>query len=276
MTFKGELRKMLVDFNEKNVVQYQMKFFNTETQEEKLLPMNELIGQTVSFQFDGNIFCVKCGNKTKTSFNQGFCYPCFQNAPESAECIIRPELCRAHLGEGRDVEWEEKNHNQPHIVYLAASDVIKVGVTRGTQIPTRWIDQGANEAIKLAETPNRYLAGVIEVALKSEFTDKTNWRKMLRNDIDESIDLEETKWKLEELLPEDIAQYITEDDELTDINYPVLEFPTKIKSVNLDKKTSISGKLLGIKGQYFLLDGDRVMNIRRHTGYEIEFLVNND
>jgi len=275
MIFKGELRKMLVQLDNDNVVHYQMLFFNTTTQEEQFLPMNELIGQNVSFKFSGDIYCKKCGNKTKTSFNQGFCYPCFKDAPESAECIIRPELCRAHLGEGRDVEWEERNHNQPHIVYLAASDVVKVGVTRGTQIPTRWIDQGANEAIKLAETPNRYLAGVIEVALKSEFTDKTNWRKMLRNEVDESIDLEETKWELEELLPEDISQYITEDDELTDINYPVLEFPTKIKSVNLDKLPSISGKLMGIKGQYFLLDGDRVMNIRRHTSYEVEFSITN-
>ena len=148
-----------------------------------------------------------------------------------------------------------------------------MGVTRENQIPTRWIDQGANEAIKLAATPNRYLAGVIEVALKSEFTDKTNWRKMLRNEIDEHIDLEETKWELEELLPEDIAQYITDDDELTAIRYPVLQFPTKIKSVNMDKLPSISGKLLGIKGQYLLLDGDRVMNIRRHTGYEVEFSI---
>src|SRR5690554_201461 len=275
MKIKGELRKMLVEFNGKNVVQYQMKFFNSETKEEQLLPMNDLIGQTVSFNYEGNIFCKKCGNKTKTSFNQGFCYPCFKNAPESAECIIRPELCEAHLGKGRDPEWEEKNHNQPHIVYLAASDVVKVGVTRGTQIPTRWIDQGANEAIKLAETPNRYLAGVLEVALKSEFTDKTNWRKMLRNEVDESIDLEETKWKLEELLPEDLSQYISDDDELTNINYPVLAYPTKIKSVNLDKLPSISGKLMGIKGQYFLLDGDRVMNIRRHTSYEVEFSITN-
>src|SRR5690554_1352345 len=271
MNIKGELRKMPVSFNDENLVQYQMRFYNTETKEEQCLALNEHIGKKVSFEFTGNIFCKKCGNKTKTSFNQGFCYPCFKNAPESAECIIRPELCEAHLGKGRDPEWEERNHNQPHIVYLAASDVVKVGVTRGTQIPTRWIDQGANEAIILAETPNRYLAGTIEVALKAEFTDKTNWRKMLRNEVDESIDLDETKWELEEVLPEDIAQYITEDDEPQDINYPVLEFPEKVKSVNLDKLPNISGTLKGIKGQYFLLDDNRVMNIRRHTSYEVIF-----
>src|SRR5690554_3434690 len=273
MNFKGELRKMLVDFNSENVVQYEMLFFNTETQEKESLPMNELIGKSISFEFTGNIYCKNCGTKTKTSFNQGFCYPCFKDAPESAECIIRPELCRAHLGEGRDVEWEEKNHNQPHYVYLAATDVVKVGVTRSTQIPTRWIDQGASEAIILAKTPNRYLAGVIEVALKSEFTDKTNWRKMLLNHIDESIDLEEIKWRLEELLPSDIVEYFSEEDDVTTIDYPVLEYPIKITSLNLDKSPEIKGRLLGIKGQYFLLDSGRVINIRRHTSYKVKFQI---
>lgn len=273
MKLKGELRKMPVELTPENKVNYNLRLYDSSTQKGQLLPLNQYIGKTISFNFNGNILCKNCGNKTKTSFNQGFCYPCFKNAPESAECIIRPELCRAHLGEGRDPEWEIKNHNQPHIVYLAATNVVKVGVTRGNQIPIRWIDQGASSAIKLAITPNRYLAGVIEVALKSEFTDKTNWRKMLKNEIDESIDLEETKWELEELLPEDIAQYITEDDDLTQINYPVLEFPTKVKSINLEKQPQVRGKLLGIKGQYLLFDEDRVMNIRRHTSYQVEFSV---
>ena len=273
MEIKGELRKMLVELDENNLVQYQMLFHNKETGEHQTLSLNEFLGKTITLNFQGDIFCKSCCVKTKTSYNQGFCYNCFINSPESAECIIRPELCRAHLGEGRDIEWEERNHNQPHFVYLAATDVVKVGVTRSTQIPTRWIDQGASAAIKLAETPNRYLAGVIEVALKSSFTDKTNWRKMLTNSIDESIDLEETKWQLEELLPEDISQYISDEDDLTEINYPVLKFPTKVTSLNLDKSPIITGKLLGIKGQYFLLDNNRVVNIRRHTSYDVNFSV---
>jgi len=272
---EGELRKMSVRLDDESKVHYQLIFFDTPSQEERRVSINEQIGKTIVFHFTGKIICKKCGKETKTSYNQGFCYTCFKDAPESAECIIRPELCRAHLGEGRDVEWEEKNHNQPHFVYLAATDVVKVGVTRSTQIPTRWIDQGASEAIKLAETPNRYLAGVIEVALKSEFTDKTNWRKMLRNEIDDSIDLEETKWQLEELLPSDIAQYISEEDDITSIEYPVLEYPSKITSLNFDKTPIIKGKLLGIKGQYFLLDNGRVINIRRHTGYQVSFKVEN-
>lgn len=273
MYIEGEIRKMSVHLNDEDIVEYKMIFFDSVTQEEKSIPLNEYIGKKISLAFSGEIYCKKCGNKTKTSYNQGFCYKCFKNAPESAECIIRPELCRAHLGEGRDVEWEEKNHNQPHYVYLAATDVVKVGVTRSTQIPTRWIDQGASEAIILAETPNRYLAGVIEVALKSEFTDKTNWRKMLLNHIDESIDLEEIKWRLEELLPSDIVEYFSEEDDVTTIDYPVLEYPIKITSLNLDKSPEIKGRLLGIKGQYFLLDSGRVINIRRHTSYKVKFQI---
>lgn len=273
MYIEGEIRKMSVHLNDEDIVEYKMIFFDSVTQEEKSIPLNEHIGKKISLAFSGEIYCKKCGNKTKTSYNQGFCYKCFKNAPESAECIIRPELCRAHLGEGRDVEWEEKNHNQPHYVYLAATDVVKVGVTRSTQIPTRWIDQGASEAIILAETPNRYLAGVIEVALKSEFTDKTNWRKMLLNHIDESIDLEEIKWRLEELLPSDIVEYFSEEDDVTTIDYPVLEYPIKITSLNLDKSPEIKGRLLGIKGQYFLLDSGRVINIRRHTSYKVKFQI---
>lgn len=273
MYIEGEIRKMSVHLNDEDIVEYKMIFFDSVTQEEKSIPLNEYIGKKISLAFSGEIYCKKCGNKTKTSYNQGFCYKCFKNAPESAECIIRPELCRAHLGEGRDVEWEEKNHNQPHYVYLAATDVVKVGVTRSAQIPTRWIDQGASEAIILAETPNRYLAGVIEVALKSEFTDKTNWRKMLLNHIDESIDLEEIKWRLEELLPSDIVEHFSEEDDVTTIDYPVLEYPIKITSLNLDKSPEIKGRLLGIKGQYFLLDSGRVINIRRHTSYKVKFQI---
>lgn len=269
MTYKGELRKMPAKLADDGMTQYSMILFDTATKTEQTVEMKDLIGKDIKVSFEGNIYCIDCGRKTSKSFAQGFCFPCFKNSPSNSECIIRPELCKAHIGEGRDPEWEEIHHNQPHYVYLAATDKVKVGVTRDTQIPTRWIDQGASSAIRLAKTPNRYLAGVIEVALKETFDDKTNWRSMLRNDIDESIDLEQTKHELVMVLPEDIAQYICDNDEITHINYPVIEFPKKIKSINLDKELSFSGKLMGIKGQYLILDGDRVINIRKYAGYQV-------
>lgn len=269
MTYTGELRKMPARLQDNGVVEYGLLLYDTASESQQLIPLNDLIGQRFTFNFEGNIYCQRCGRKTNKSFAQGFCYPCFRDAPENSECIIHPEKCRAHLGEGRDPEWEEKHHNQPHYVYLAATDKVKVGVTRDHQVPTRWIDQGASAAIKLAKTPNRYLAGMIEVALKETFDDKTNWRSMLRNDIDESIDLLDTKRELEPLLPADIAEYITDEDEVTHIEYPALAFPTKIKTINLDKNPHFEAQLIGIKGQYLLLDDNRVINIRKYAGYQV-------
>lgn len=258
---KGNLRKMKVQLDDK--IQYHMDLSSE-------VDVNSFIGKEISLKWNGIINCQKCGKVTRKSFGEGFCYPCFSSAPEAAPCIIRPELCRAHLGEGRDPEWEEKYHNKPHIVYLAASSAVKVGITRLQQVPTRWIDQGASAAIILAETPNRYEAGRLEVALKDIFTDKTNWRKMLTNDVDNTIDLVEEKWALEEHLPSDILNLFSENDEVTELNFPVIAFPEKVKSLSFDKTPEIVGKLMGIKGQYLLFENGEVLNIRRHTGYYVE------
>lgn len=258
----GILRKMKVQLEDE--VKYSLHF------EQGTIEMNNLINQQVQLSWNGDIFCSSCAKKIKKTFGDGFCYTCFTTAPEATECTIRPELCRAHLGEGRDVEWEERNHNQPHIVYLAASDKVKVGVTRITQVPTRWIDQGASAAIRLAETPNRYEAGKLEVALKSFFSDKTNWQRMLKNEVDETIDLVTEKWELHDQLPEDLTEFFSENDEVISINYPVDHYPTKIKSLSFDKTPVIEGKLIGIKGQYLLFEGGEVLNIRKHTGYSVD------
>ena len=242
--------------------------------DDSMIDFNSLINKNIKISWNGVIICRKCKKKTKKSFGEGFCYPCFMSAPEASPCILKPELCQAHLGIGRDLEYEEKNHNQPHAVYLAATDKVKVGVTRSTQIPTRWIDQGANKAIVLAITPNRHRAGVLEVALKSIYSDKTNWRSMLKNLTDESIDLEEEKWSCYELLPSDLQQYFIEDDTIYNFIYPSEKYPSNISSINLEKTAAIEGVLTGIKGQYLIFDNEYVFNVRRHTSFEIELNIN--
>lgn len=260
---KVKLHKMKTALND--TVQYRL-----QTDAEEIL-MNDLIGKRISLKFGGKVQCAACKKFPKKLFAQGFCYDCFMNAPQAADWIIHPEKSQAHLGiEDRDLDYEKSVQLKPHFVYLAVASALKVGVTRGTQIPTRWIDQGASFAIKLAETPHRQLAGEIEVALKSHFTDKTNWRRMLKNEIAD-IDLEEEKWNVEELLPGDLAQYMSEDDTIVEIKYPVLQFPEKVKSVGFDKIPEIEGELLGIKGQYLLLDDNRVLNVRKHEGYFVDF-----
>jgi len=262
----GKLHKMHVTLRE--TIHYELQLSET-------VRMNDLVGKKISLSWNGQIHCSSCAKIIKKSFGDGFCYNCFISAPEAAECNIRPELCRAHLGEGRDPAWEERNHNTPHIVYLAASDIVKVGVTRITQVPTRWIDQGASAAIRLAETPNRYEAGVLEVALKEFFSDKTHWQRMLKNEIDDAIDLVEEKWNLHDQLPADLTQFFSEDDEIISFNYPVIEFPEKVKSLSFDKTAVINGCLKGIKGQYLIFEGGEVLNIRKHTGYFIDLSIDN-
>ena len=263
MLLEGQSRKMQADLGEP--IQYILRLG------ESSLGLNRFIGKDIQLTFLGQITCVGCGRITKKSFAQGYCYPCMQSSPENSECIIRPELCRGHLGEGRDLEWAQEFHVCEHVVYVAASSAMKVGVTRGTQVPTRWIDQGASHARVLARTPHRCAAGEIEVALKAAFTDRTSWQKMLKNQILEEIDWEGT-WKLaEETLPEEYHQYLVDEPETLSLNYPVQRYPEKVKSLSFDKLEVIEGQLLGIKGQYLLLDDNRVLNIRKHNGYELRF-----
>lgn len=264
MKYIGIAHKMATEWKSANSpVGYSLTLGNTS------IDLNSKLNLGLVLRFTGRIFCTVCGKKTNKSFGEGMCYSCFSTSPENSPCIIRPELCEAHLGKGRDVAWEEAHHLKPHIVYLAVASAVKVGVTRDVQIPTRWIDQGASQAIKLAVTPYRQLAGAIEIALKKVFTDKTNWQQMLKNQIATDVDLLAEKNKALQFLPDDLAQYACSDNEIVAIQYPVLRFPTKIKSLSLDKVSQIEGQFNGIKGQYLLLD-DEVFNMRSHSGYEIE------
>lgn len=262
MRYQHDLAKMRVLHT--SPVSYFLQFKDGE------IDMNSLIGHTISLQHTGLIHCIACGRKIKKAFGQGFCYPCFMNSPLNAECILKPELCLAHEGGGRDPEWEKLNHDKPHYVYLALTSNLKVGVTRADQIPTRWIDQGAWKSIKLAYTPYRKIAGLIEMNLKLHMHDKTNWQKMLKNEMDQETDLKTEKQNVLEMIDEGFRTYlIPEENEIYTFEYPVLRYPEKIRSVSLDKERSIIGKLSGIRGQYLIFQDDRVINIRKFSGYEV-------
>jgi len=265
MRYNGTLLKMETKLA--NPIEYELPIGD------ELVYINHLIGKYIAFKWLKEIYCVVCERKINKSFAQGFCYPCFLNAPETSECIFRPELCQAQDGVARDMEWAENHCLQDHIVYLAISSGIKVGVTRSGQIPTRWIDQGAWQAIKLAKTPNRYTAGLIEVALKEHISDRTNWQRMLKNQLIEGVDLTVTKKEMVDHLPSDLQNYISEENDITEINYPVNEYPEKVKSLSFDKLEEITGRLWGVKGQYLIFDDGTVLNMRKHTGYMVELEV---
>lgn len=233
--------------------------------------MNDYIGKQIYLHYLNEIYCVECGAKTRTSFAQGYCYNCFQNSPNTSPCILKPELCQAHLGISRDMEWAKNHCLTSHYVYLALSSDVKVGVTRTTQMPTRWIDQGASSAIIIAQTPNRYTAGLIEVALKNIFVDKTNWQRMLKNEVLANVNLATEKRRAYDFVDDSLKAFFTDDDSVTHINYPVLAYPKKITSLTFDKQQDVRGRLVGIKGQYLIFENNSVLNIRKHGGYLIGF-----
>ena len=263
MIYTGDLRKMRSFYD--TPVRYELPLYGSDT-----IPVSDWVGKDLKIVHTGEIFCVRCGRKTEKSFGQGYCYPCFSTGPENSPCIINPELCEGHMGIGRDAGWERQHHVKPHVVYLAISSGLKVGVTREDQVPTRWIDQGAYQAIILAETPYRRIAGEIEVALKAFLSDKTSWQRMLKNEVAEGIDLVEKKAEVAELLPDDYKDYLSKRNKVYQIEYPVIEFPQKVKSTNLGKTAELAGKLMGIKGQYLIFDEGRVLNVRSYAGYRCE------
>ena len=233
--------------------------------------MNDLIGSQIKLIWNGEVICM-CGKRDTKFYRSGFCYTCYWEAPQASQSIFKPELCTAHLDiEERDLVWERNFQLAPHYVYLANSSGIKVGITRESQGVVRWMDQGASQAIILAKVPNRRFSGDIEVAIKQFVADKTNWRKMLAG-IPEHIDMVQMKNELSAHVPDELKQYVLDDNTVTEISYPVLEYPKKISSLKLSEKTPvIEGELKGIKGQYLLLDGGRVFNVRAHEGFIANF-----
>lgn len=262
MKITGNILKMKTSLEE--VIQYQLPIG------QECVPMNDLIDKEIRFRFMGQINCIHCGRKTRKSFSQGYCYSCFNTLPQCDVGIVHPELDRSHLGISRDMEWARLNSLTPHYVYLALSSDVKVGVTRASQIPTRWIDQGAVKAIILACTPNRHIAGVIEVALKEFFSDKTNWRKMLSNNLAKEVDLDVEKERARGFLHPELQQYVVPDQQQVSLVYPVKLYPHKMSPLSFEKEVEYSGVLKGIKGQYLLFDDQRVLNIRKHSGYLVE------
>ena len=263
MNYRGVLTKMKTELASE--VQYYLIF------EQDFINMNQLLGKRLGINFL-RYRCLNC-NKEKKIFRSGVCYNCHTSLPEMADWVMRPELSKAHLElEDRNLDYERKAQIQPHVVYLANSSNVKVGVTRKSNVLTRWIDQGAHEAIEMVEVPNRYLAGITEVALKKHVPDKTNWRQMLTNNL-KDLNLAEIKEELKEYIPEEVQEYYLSFSKEKEINFPVLDYPLKIKSLVLKKNPFYEGVLKGIKGQYLIFEDGLAFNVRNHEGFEIALSV---
>lgn len=264
MKLQGNLQKMLSEAS--RPVTYRLELGG------RTVTLNDFIGQSIRLEYLQQIECIHCGRSTNKSFNQGYCYPCFRDLAQCDRCIMSPEQCHFHLGTCREPEWALQHCMRPHVVYLANTSSVKVGITRETQIPTRWIDQGASQALPILRVAQRYHAGLIEHGFKRHVSDRTNWRSMLKHEVEE-IDLYaifESCWpEVEADLDDEVRdgmQVIASADAVIDLDYPALRFPQKVVSFNLDKQPVVEGNLDAIKGQYLILDNG-VINLRKYGGY---------
>ena len=265
----GRLAKMLIEKTEP--LSYLLNVGDEK------IDMNAYIGKDIRIISNGEIRCSHCQRKTNKSFNQGYCFPCFKKLAQCDRCMMSPELCHFSQGTCREPEWAEQFCMQEHIVYLANSSGLKVGITRHSQVPTRWMDQGAIQALPIFSVSTRQLSGLVEVIMKEWVADKTNWRKMLKHDVVE-IDLVQERNRLFELAEAPLADLRTqypdeqinqlESGEIWQFEYPSLQWPEKIKTFNLEKQSIVEGKLLAIKGQYLILDSG-CFNVRKHTSFDV-------
>lgn len=259
---QGMLKKMTSRYQTELPVDYYLPIGDQS------IHLNPLIGKPLKIEYSGKIFCMNCGRKTSKSFSQGYCFPCFRSLARCDSCIIKPELCHFDAGTCREPEWGVGHCMISHTVYLANSSGLKVGVTRTHQKLTRWIDQGAVAAIPILEVKRRKDAGLIEIELKKSLNDKTNWRAMLKGEI-QGVDLQEERRKVFDLLPDNV-EFKRQAEDVTVIDYPVSNYPKKIASLNLEKTPILEGTLQGIKGQYLIFDSG-VINMRKYAGYEVSF-----
>ncbi len=260
MILTGVLRKM--DTEHGDPVRYALPLGDAT------LNLNEGLGKRLTLRFTGRIFCLECGDRTSSSYSQGHCFKCSQSLAQADLCIMRPHTCHHHLGTCREPAWGEAHCFIPHTVYLANSSGLKVGITRSHHTLSRWMDQGALEALPIASVRNRRESGLIEYALSRHVPDRTQWRRMLSGE-ETPVDLRAEREKVYALWQDDFPGEKLAAAEPVRFNYPVLKYPAKVTSLNPDKQPDLSGTLLGIKGQYLILDAG-VVNIRKHGGYEVE------
>lgn len=260
MSYSGFLKGLTHEY--KSPIVYQLPLG------EDCVTLNDWLGKKVRLTFLGEMECTNCGRKIKKTYNTGYCYPCVISLPETDLCIVKPHECHYHAGTCRDSAFGDTHCMIPHYVYIAVSSGIKVGLTRKNNEMKRWVDQGAIQAIPIAEVPNRKMAGELEVALTAHFPDKTDWRKMLKGEA-ELLDLLELREQAFSQFPEEFKQYAIREDQWVEFVYPLMESVGKVKTYNLDKQPEVEDRLIGIKGQYLIFE-QAVLNIKKYTGYKIE------
>lgn len=246
--------------------------------------MDIVPGMHIMLKHTGRYQCVSCKKILKKIYS-GFCYVCLTQKAMADTCVMAPNRCHYLKGTCREPKWGENFCFKPHFIYLAYTDKFKVGLTRQTHIPYRWMDQGATIAAILSKVTSRYQAGMIEKSLMEILSDKSHWQNMLKSGnsrpskedfLNKWLEVQDWLKKKIQAHPDLIVETSSElhiskeieilnAPEIFEMDYPLDFIPEKIKSVSLEKEPIVSDEIIGIKGQY-LIFRDRVLNVRSHEG----------
>jgi hypothetical protein len=251
--------------------------------ENQAIDMNALIGSNIEICFTGHITCCHCGVETRRSYGGGHCYACFKTLASCDLCVVSPDRCHFFEGTCREPDWGESFCMQPHLVYLANSAGLKVGITKPSQVPVRWLDQGASQALIILRTATRQQAGLVEAALAQTVRDRTDWRALVAGEA-RAVDLDAARGQLARQASAALTALDRRypgalqpaDDEVARVfSYPVSRYPRQFERFTLDTAATVRGRLVGIKGQYLLFDTG-VFNVRQHTSYHVQLSVLED
>lgn len=275
---EGALRKMAATLTE-GQARYHLRLHQGEGDRMLEIALEEFLGRDIRLEYQGEIFCIHCAQSSKRSFAQGHCYRCFKKLASCDLCVLKPDTCHYAEGTCREPQWGETHCMSEHWLYLANTSGLKVGLTRRGQAPTRWLDQGATQALPILAARTRRQAGMIEKRLSaSGIAEQTQWRRMLSGEPEPLPLVEEAEKLRRELSVEEFCTPLDAEppewlqEEALEIRYPVRRYPSKPKSLKFDKQAVIEGALHGVKGQYLMI-GDDALNVRSMAGYQVRFSV---
>ena len=236
--------------------------------DEQRISLSAQVGQSIRLKFLGQSTCGNCHVSVNKLEGGGYCKNCFFSLARCDRCFVSPERCHFAQGTCREPQWGESYCMQPHVVYLANSSGPKVGITRADRNFYRWLSQGAVQGMVIAHAKTRRDAGLLEVAIKSKVSDKTNWRRMvsmqpqnldllqLARQLQSAIELPEgTQW-VSAMIGHDLA-------------YPIQSHAPAQRLIISETNPELLDNLHGIKGQYLLLS-QGAFNVAAHGGMTVE------
>lgn len=228
-----------------------------------------LIGRSVELSLSDERVCTRC--LTPSSYY--ICDSC-RGDPPNANCVWNPGI-ECTYQNCPFPEFKRQSCSHDFVVYLAATDRVKVGIARESGRVARWKTQGASNAVVFATTPNRKIAGIIESCCSQVIPDRTadGWYRPLETPIEA---LHEAAVRCAPVVPHRLRSCIVGPlavdafvERIIELEYPRA---ADITDAELAERSSFDecciSRLLGIRGS-MLVTGEYTFNMRTARGHTL-------